>query len=199
MTTRRIVGDVVGRMFHDPVVWDDVRVPGSMTRAAAANNPTVALFRDNGAGSVGVWGLSFANGSRREVFFDIQFPHSMALGLTVVPHVHWATASNAVGTVTWDFEYTWASIGATIPVTQILTQTYTIPVGGEQYKHQLTSFGDVSARDATLTPFGISSMMMCRLARRGDTDTHAQPVFLLEFDIHYPMDLLGSLGPTSKY
>jgi len=44
-----------------------------------------------------------------------------------------------------------------------------------------------------------SSMILFRLSRRGDTDTDPERVSLLEFDIHYPVDVLGSQSEYVKF
>jgi hypothetical protein len=109
--------------------------------------------------------------------------------------MHWiaTTASSVAGhQVRWGIEYSWTNIGSTIPAPSTVYASTSFP--NEQIavnKHYITSFDPITP---STNQNGLSSMMMCRIFRdctvAEDTFTHG--TFLLEFDIHYRMNMVGS-------
>ncbi len=70
--------------------------------------------------------------------------------------------------------------------------------GQVTYGHQMASFDTISPpREAAEN---VSSILVCRLYRyASDTlDTYAGLAALLEFDLHYEIDTIGSKTETSK-
>ena len=171
--------------------WDDMRFP-----AAAANPPGLASDPDfdttNG-------GWLFAAAGTELLFFAAQIPHSWYEGSTLVPHVHWQKTTSASGDVVWSFEYKWAPLGEAMDAafTQV-TASSTVadtPDNDTANEHMITSFGDLSGEGKQ-----ISDMLIMKLSRLGDngSDTYGADARLLEFDIHYQIDGIGSAQQYTK-
>lgn len=175
-------------------VWDDIRVPISSAKRLGLTDPDWVKFKDDGAGSVGVYALAFDNVRDEEVFFSVQMPHSYKEGSDIDPHVHWAPSSGAAGDVIWALEYVWAdeTTGVFGNTTIITITTATAEVS---HKHQRAEFAYISG-----TGKKISSMLMCRLYRfaTSASDDYAADVFLLEFDFHFRLDTAGSRREVVK-
>lgn len=181
------------RLTGTSTAYDDLRVPALSVKVPASGNPGFAQFKDDGAGSQGVFLYWFDPDADEEIYFVGQFPHSMKLDSVIEPHVHWTPASNGTGTVCWGLEYTWIGTTGVFPNTNILYSNTPIPnednlIGG---RHYMTDFDGVTG-----TGMGISSMIVCRLFRdaeaNGLPDSYDDDVGLLEIDFHYEIDTLGS-------
>lgn len=178
-----------GRWRHDgATTWDDLRVSMTNVKLAAANQPTWSLFKDNGAGSGGVYAYSFSASVMNEVFFEVQMPHGWKEGTAISPHLHWAPATTNTGDALWRLEYTKVTINGTFGNTTIING---LDAGdGTAFKHQLNAvFPDID-----MTGDLISTVLLCRLFRdAGDgTDTFTGAGFALSFDFHYQQDAFGS-------
>jgi hypothetical protein len=175
----------------DATVWEDLRVPGLATRVGA-----VAPGFDAFLGAGGLYAYTFDGSGARveEVHFVIQIPHSYKEGSNIYPHVHWTPTTADAGNVVWQLEYTWANISGTFPAVATIAST-AAAAGGTAWVHKMSVFAAISGADKT-----ISSMLVCRLFRDGGhaSDTYAHDVSLLEFDIHYESDTVGSRTETAK-
>lgn len=188
----------------DATVWDDFMVPITATKLGGTKDPDFLKFRDNGAGSQGVFTYWFAPSTAEELYFSVQMPHSWA-GTAIYPHVHWTASTTADGTpanqkVVWGVEYTWTDIQASFPAnSSIVTGSAHEPADANitAGKHYLTP---LTAITPTATQDGISSMMICRLYRDATdlADNFEQDAGLLQFDIHYEMDTMGSKTESAK-
>lgn len=183
--------------------WDDLRVE-PVARTTGANAPTFEKWKDNGAGSRGVYLYSFddaAAGSEKEVFFTIQMPHNWKVGTSIHVHVHWIGAVNdTTATPQWGLEYTWKDIGQVFGNTQIVYKAENIDGSGSTdpnvtaFKHYLTEFDEITP-DATQD--GVSSVLIGRIFRNSANaaDTYnagGAKCGLLYIDAHYQVDSLGS-------
>ena len=187
----------------DATVWEDLRFPASSAKRLGFSDPDWVQLQDDGAGSTGVYALGFDSSTDQEVFFAVQLPHEWKEASNITAHVHWApsvvTASDYG--VTWALEYTWANIGVingsgtpvAFPTTTTITKSDIDTFTAKE--HRMVSFTAITA-----TSKEMSSMLMCRLYRDvSDTDDdYANDALLLEFDIHYEIDSLGSNTVSSK-
>jgi hypothetical protein len=171
----------------DATTWDDVRVPLSATRVGAAQVPDFSQVADNGSGSVGVYALIFPDNTLKQVFFALQMPHSYKLESDLHPHIHWMPQTTNTGTVNWELEYSIISINGTLPSTTLVT----IPQegAGAVNTHQLAENADIDG-----TGLGLSSMLLGRISRNGGVgaDNFTGDAALLEFDLHFEQDTVGS-------
>jgi len=174
-------------------VWEDLRVSVNSVKRLGFSDPGWLKFKANGAGSTGTYTLAFSPTIDEEVYFTVQLPHSFKQGTTVRPHVHWAPPDANTGGITWGLEYTWVNINGTFGNTTITTANDS--TDGVAFKHHLAPFTPLSGVGKN-----ISSMLVCRLFRDVSdvNDTYASDIYLLEFDIHFQINTMGSRQETVK-
>ena len=169
-------------------VWDDVRVPGLLTKIGASAPTLIAVSSSN----LQVYAFDGA-ATLEQVFFTIQMPHSYKLGTTIHPHVHWAPTTASTGDVVWQLEYAMADINGTISSETLITATDAASTVA--WQHQYADVGNL-----TSTFSDVSGIIMGRLYRDpsdGD-DTFGNDAAFLEFDVHFEIDTVGSRAETSK-
>lgn len=190
--------NLVYQATGDATVWEDLRVPLNATKIAGTNQPGWEAWIN------GLFLYWFDAATEEEVWFSVQMPHSWA-GTAIIPHVHWTPKVTADGTpanqtVEWGLEYSWVDISGDFPASQIVYGKTSLPndaniVANRHYMTNLTSISPTASQD------GLSSMLVCRLFRNatdGVDDTYENDAGLLEFDIHYEVDMLGSRSVSSK-
>lgn len=171
-------------------LWEDLRIASS-ARTTGPNPATLEVFRD----TLRAW--RFDNGaSIKELFFSAQVPHAYKQGTDLKLHIHWGHASAADnGAVVWQCEYAWANNLSSMPASTTTAATAANVLAADQYKPMVTPI-------ATLTGTGkeVSSLLLLRLfrdpANAGDTST--ANVFMLELDLHYQSDTVGSIAEMNK-
>jgi len=175
-------------------VWDDLRVNINAIKVTGASQPAWTKFKDDGAGSVGVYTHYFSPTVMNEGWFEAQLPHKWKEGTTIYPHVHWAPVTTNTGTVRWGLEYTWANPNGTFSNTTII---YGEQAGaGTAFGHQIVNFGSgITASGKT-----ISGILLCRIFRDAAhaNDTYTGNAALLSSDIHYEVDTIGSRQTLTK-
>lgn len=129
-------------------------------------------------------------------FGSLQMPHSLALTnetrteLVVYPHVHWSYATApAVGAsnIQWRLNYEWANIGGGFSATGFSTVVASSLMATNS---MITSFAPITNNAA-----GISSIFRFKLSRIPySTDAYGSGtrVIMDQFDIHVPVDRIGS-------
>jgi hypothetical protein len=176
------------RLVGDATQWDDLRISAASTRIGATA-PTMRAFGPSG----NLFALCFDSAQHDEVFFEIQMPHSWKEGSNIYPHVHWAPISATAGNVVWQLDYSWANIDGAFGAPATMTGDATA-AGGTAWIHKLTTLK--SGGNAYISGAGktLSSMLVCRLHRDAGagSDTLAEHVAFLEFDLHYQVDGFGS-------
>lgn len=190
-------------MNYSDTYWDDLRVATTSTKLEGTKDPDFAKFKDNGAGSQGVFTYWFDAATEEEVYFAVQIPHSYKYGTDLHPHVHWAPSTNggAGEVVSWGLEYCFAEIGGTYGNSNIIYGNAHMPADASlvAFKHYLTEIDIISGS----TIDSISSMIICRLFRNAtgagsSTDSFGNDAALLEFDIHFEIDSPGSKTEYAK-
>lgn len=160
--------------------WNDIRVSLEQTKInPATSKPDYGTFKGNTKAHL------FDASTNEGVTFAVQIPHSWKEGTMIYPHVHWSPTTTASGTVIFKLEYTIASVGGTFGDT--VTITATDSADEVAYGHQIAAFTGISMTDNL-----ISTMLNCYLYRDAATDTYGADVAVLEFDIHYDQNSLGS-------
>jgi hypothetical protein len=167
--------------------WDDLRFP------ATAINPPGAESDPDWDTDKGGW--LFDDSGTEVLYLIAQLPHSWFEGSDIAPHLHWEKTTSATGNVLWRLEYQWCPIGEARESEETLNASVPAVSSDVADTHQLTSFGHVSA-----TGKQISDMLVMKLSRIGgdELDTYAADARLLEFDIHYQNDSLGSIQEFIK-
>ena len=170
--------------------WTDLRVPLTAVKVGPAGIPGFAQWRDNGAGSTGVFAYHFDKSTVEQVYFDAQLPHSYKEGSELQPHLHYVlpSAPAAGETLRFGLEYTYSNVNGVFPETTIIyaTETFT---GDETANTQYIAGFDPDISDAGMK---ISAMLSCRLFRDAGNDTYDADAIVLEVDFHYQVDALGS-------
>jgi len=145
----------------------------------------------------GVFLRAFSPDTVQSVQFTIQMPHNWLIGTEVRPHVHWTSKTSTTGkAVVWKMEYTWVGVHG------VFSDTTTIS-GSTELSSQTTANQHFYTNLTPITPSvtGVSSMCLCRLYRDTDDalDTLEDDAMILEFDLHYQKDSMGSFGEFTKY
>jgi hypothetical protein len=174
-------------------VWNDLRFPGSAQRVGASTRlPTWSKFLDNGSGSQGVWAYYFDPSVENEMFFTAQLSHQWKQETSLHAHVHWSPTTTNTGTVIWGLEYSMQEINGTYGNTNIIYATDN--ADGTAKTHLLVDWADITMTGVT----SVSAMLLGRVFRDAGSDTYADDAALLEFDIHYEIDSLGSRDEYTK-
>jgi hypothetical protein len=174
-------------------VWDDLRiVPGAFT-FLGVGDPTLSAWQPAGSGATfRVYKFQKDN----EAFASCQMPHGYKEGSDLYFHLHWTPADRgneeSGNTVGWKVDYTIANTDGTFPSSS--TADLSDTCSGTDDEHELTSSVQVSGTGLTL-----SHIIMLRIYRSdtGTDDTWvgttaAQSPAILEFDIHFEKDTVGS-------
>lgn len=165
--------------------WEDLRFPATAMNPSGAPG-AMSADADNGWLTAGATGTSVA-------YAIVQLPHAWLEGSSLYPHVHWCKTTSASGAVVWEMAYRWAPIGATMDAAFTAVTASAVAAGtpdtNTANRHLLTSFGELTAVGRR-----ISDMLIVRISRLGSdgADTYGAAAALLEFDIHYRSDRLGS-------
>ncbi|KAF0198406.1 MAG: hypothetical protein FD166_1459 [Bacteroidetes bacterium] len=187
-----IEADGTIRMDNTATVWEDLRIPFNF----GTSNTLATTWQQ----FVGVTYLDvFKPSGDDALFFSVQLPHSWKAGTNIFPHIHWTPmteGSEDDNGVYWELEYVWANNAETFPsTTTVISGVTTTPelVGDlVPHRHYITKLGPPEGIDGSGK--GISSMLVCRIARRGSNpaDTYSGNAGAIEFDFHYQLDTYGS-------
>jgi len=170
------------------VTEDDLTIPVTSTKLGGSKEPVFTKFKDNGAGSQGVFSYVFPDSTESELYLVAQLPHTYKPGTPVEPHIHWTPTTTNTGSVMWGIECTWQSAGGTFGNTTVSTQA---DAGdGTAYKHQMAPLPNIDG-----TGQSESSMLLCRVFRDGANaaDTYTAGAAMLEIDFHYQVEKFGKI------
>lgn len=174
----------------EDTVWDDLRFPASSVRVGSAQPASEQSYR---GGIV----LSFASNADNSVYFIAQMPHAWKEHSDIDLHLHWTIPTSGAGggaeNVKWDLTYSAANIGELFPVES--TATVTVDVQNEVANdHLFTEIVDIDMDGMTF-----SNCIIFSLSRDVSVaNDYAQAAYLVEADIHYEIDSLGSKEELAK-
>lgn len=174
-------------------VYDDMRVPATNFQVGASA-PDLAAFGPSG--NLLAYAFAGTGAIVEQAFFNLQMSHKYKLGTNLIAHIHWAPTTADAGNVVWQLEYFWADELGTYGAPT--TITITDASDGTPWKHQIADFPVIAASAGKGD--SISSILVCRLFRdpAHASDTYEQDASVLEFDLHYQVDTIGSRGEHSK-
>ena len=172
--------------------WDDLRFP------AQGINPPGAVSDPDLEATSGLW-LFAAAGT--EILMGVaQLPHAWREGSAIRPHIHWQKTTSAAGNVLWRLEYEVVNngevaamdFGTAVSTTSVADGT---PDTNTANKVLISSLGTVD-----MLGYRVSCLMFWKLSRIGGdaADTYGADARLIEFDIHYELDSLGSEAEYTK-
>ena len=184
-----------------PSVWDDLRVPASSTSVGVANVPAFQKNFDNGAGSVGLFQMSFSASARNDVFFEMQLPHSYEEGSDINLHAHYILLNNNVGNIVWELEVLYGNIGSDFASPTTLVTPITVTTPGVAGRHMVTDLTTIIGGAGLPGHSTISAFILGRLSRLGNAggDTYTGECALLGIDAHLRLNTLGSELGLQKF
>ena len=165
--------------YCDHTNYDDLRFPASAINPKGGVNDA---DRDSDDGS-----LLFDKSSVEIVAGIGQMPHSWKPG-KVYPHLHWQATSTGAGNVLWKLEYDVADVNGNFAGSW--TELTVLDAAPENANTHL-----IAAFDAVdLGSYKLSCIFKWRISRVADdeTDTYDADAKLLEFDLHYEIESVGS-------
>ena len=182
----------LNRHQKNKVLWDDLRFP-----VTNINPPGQASDPDRESTS----GLFlFASNGTELIFTLAQMPHSWKEGSEISPHLHWTKTTSASGDVAWRMRYKHAAIGSVIDSDWtdggLITDSHpNTPDNDTADEHLKVELGDMD-----MTGYKISHCILFEISRVGGdaSDTYGADARLLEFDIHYQIDSMGSEAEYEK-
>jgi len=187
--------EAIAILTNSGSMWDDLRVPINSIKVSGTKPPTWTSYK---GGEVLAFSDQAILGNEENVFFTIQLPHTYKEGTDIICHVHWVPEDNAGGDVYWALSYSWASVDTAFPAA---TTIYKASAAGTTTDaHILSTFATIDGDPAGVN-FLISSMLICQLRRNSSDikDTYTgKSAYLLEFDVHYQVDALGSTSELVK-
>lgn len=177
----------LGRGELDQTVFDDYVVSG-LSLATGANMPTRKVFR-NGLELPAFSGA----GNPEEAFFTIHLLHGLKAGSSPTFHCHWAHIIGAPsGSVKWNIEFSVAR-GYEAGVYPASTTLSVVQAAGAQFAHHITDDDEMVVENSVeLEP---DAVIIGRVFRDpGDAeDTFTDDAYLIQVDMHYERDRLGTL------
>ncbi len=138
----------------------------------------------------------FTNGD--EVLVTIQMPHRWKEGTTIYPHIHFMCTSDVDPADNFgiDFEYIWADIREDFPANSTLTNTDISTGVNTDNMHQVAN---IPAAGIDGSGHTLSSVLLCRIERvAAASDDYADGVVIMDFDVHYEINTMGSRQITAK-
>jgi len=173
-------------------LYEDLRCPLANV-PGGGTAPTWGKFRDNGAGSTGVYAWLFGNVGTPDLAFALQMPHGYKLGTDVHAHLHASPMDANAGKIKFGLEYTWAEQDGNFPTTEFIYVT--VDAAGVAYRSQYLDFGDLVGTNFST----LSGMFLGRLFRDNTVGgNYASQVAGHEFDLHFELDTIGSLEELVK-
>lgn len=172
-------------------VWDDIRITPSAFDFAGTSDPV------NVATTIGGRAYRlFEFATNDEAYATVQMPHGYKRGSILRPHLHWTPGTRgneeAGKTVAWRADISHAKLNAAFSAFSTVTLTTTLPADAVDGLHLIGPSADYVVPE----DFGESGMLLIRLYRTtGDSwvgSTTGNLPLLLEFDIHYQSDKMGS-------
>lgn len=181
-----------GTHVETPARWEDLRFPAqAINPAGAAAPPSVDTVLTSLPGT-----LIFSGSAENVISGVAQMPHGWKEGTDIHPHIHWSKiVADAEGlAVGWEFKYRTSEKGALWSAwSEYSAHTLELGDNTSAEKHNLSEFPAI-----VMTGLKVSCMVAWVIRRKGNTDAYNEATRLLEFDIHYQIDTLGSTQEAVK-
>jgi len=173
-------------LLSDNGVWDDLRFPAqSINPGGAVAAPAVSTDLNGFPGT-----LDFSGTQINIITGAFQMPHAWQDGTEIHPHIHWMKSVAGAGVVGWQFKWRKMPINEAAGVWSAwldgVSAAFNAPETAADW-HYITAFPAID-----MTGLGDSDMIAWQMQRLGNTDAYNSVARLLEFDVHYRSDRLGS-------
>ena len=189
------------RLFEAGLAYDDLTISSTNANyGPKERNPVYSQFRDNGAGSRGVYLPTFKDAQEypEELHFTAQTSHARKNDSDLYFHIHFTTddaldLTDNGKSVVFFVERTQATIGGVFPLTTYVESVFTWDIPGNpahvQYGHILHDLETVHGAG-----LGISSIFVMRIGRDSThvLDTSSRRIMALAWDWHVIIDGFGS-------
>jgi hypothetical protein len=162
--------------------WQDLLASLNTAKVAGVNVPTWAALVG------GISAYSFSATVMNEVWLSLHVPHDYKVGTMIYPHIHWAPATNAAGTVRWGIEYSYArgyGVDAFPATSTLYIEQASNQVANSHHIAEPTEGNGLNI--ATLETDGLLLMRVFRDAAHAN-DTLGAATFGLFADLHYQSD-----------
>jgi hypothetical protein len=189
--TKALGAITVSELTLTDTAWDDLRFPSQ------AINPSGAPDAPNRSQTTGL--LEFSGSTDNVIMGVAQMPHSWKEGTAISPHMHLRFPTSTATNTRWKFEYDMANPGADfVNAPGVFTDGGTITAANAQNtkRHAMFDFADITMTGKTLSCCIL--WKITRLANTDAADNYTGVTELLEFDIHYEIDKLGSDSEISN-
>ncbi len=178
--------------FTIDTAWEDLRFSVLSLRVGPTADPDFTQLRDDSSSSTGVFAYDFDASTEEQSHGNAQLPHAWEPGTVIKPHVHGTVKSTEIAQVCWGLEYV-VLTSDTIPFTTII-YIDTVTTGNDTlyaYKEYIWAFPTID-----MSGYSESANISFRIFRDADadggTDDYTADATLIEFDIHYIKNKLGT-------
>ncbi len=133
-----------------------------------------------------------------EALITLQMPHSWKEGTTIFPHIQYMATTDVSPADNFgiEFEYAWADIDEDFPANSTLS---TVDISTGVNTNNMHQVGNVTAAGISGAGHTLSSVLLCRIKRVVATgDNYAGGIAIMDFDIHYHIDTIGSRQEAAK-
>jgi hypothetical protein len=182
-----VVTGVAKTLVLDTPVYEDMIIVMSNVKAPAADSPVWTVYKGSEV-------PAFKKDATNVLYFSTQLPHAYKVDSNIEFHIHLAYPDNGVGNSTWQFTYSWASIGDNFPLQTSVSANITSPATTDkhQFAQMVSSINGVGKN--------ISSILICSISRIGGLpyDNYDNNIYLISGDFHYQRDTQGSRQETAK-
>lgn len=173
---------VVGSVELSDSVWDDLTLSSLQFRDPPGGEAAPALQGYVPAAGVTNYVLDFDTNERG--YGILQMKHGYKRDSEVRPHIHWTSSSAC--TSSWELAMSFGRITGMMTNTYRQTATFT---NLTPWVHAMSSFPAVTDMTNKLGESGIF-LISLKCVSEGATTTNGP--FLMDFDIHYQTDKIGS-------
>ena len=166
-------------------LYGTARIPASSVKTGTTAEPSWEVWRDNGAGSSGVYAYAFPPNAEKEAFLTITLPDAWIPQTPIGVEIHWTGKTSEIGgKVCWGLEFTAAMCGDVFPTT-IITHANTPICNGDivAYTHYVTKF--TAFPTVSTTPPLISARLFRDISDTVLPDTYTYDAIFLEGDLTY--------------
>ena len=181
------------------VNYQSVSVSMLEAKTLGIKDPDLVQYKDNGAGSTGVYAYTFDASSEEELLFSIDVPRQYQENTDVGVNFNWVSAEDGAAglNVAWGIEYAWSNRGELFGNTSTAIADDRVPLDAQVTQDTLYRT-EVSSIDGTGKD--INSTLLCRVFRDASSglDTFTADAFLLSVDFHFVCNSIGSRNEQSK-
>ena len=181
------------------VRWGSNRLSPTASKAEGSKDPDFAKYKDDGAGSQGVFLWHFDDSAEEELYFDVSALPDYKEGTTSYVQVCWMPKANggAAEKVSWGIELTVANLGEIFGNTTLIYADTSIPdetlIADKIYCTEFTVAIPTLLMGATA-----AARLFRDATGAGGTDTYGDDAILISIEIKYEIDALGASTRSVK-